>query len=554
MAHGRDWREPVEEPSDAIDVEPDRWPGKGSRTAGPSPGGPLPDPGKRAPSHRLQLDPESSFDGWYQQAVVAADKLEQAIASRDVEAALGAASALTRLIPLVRRGATSKRRASIKAIDERATSLLARAPKLGERAYRERFQSPKGAPRPTWEAESRAWKGGDDAIARDGVDGPATQLPYLDRLQASFGHHDLSKVRAHTDAAAVDSARELGARAYAFGDDVAFGKAPDLHTAAHEAAHVVQQRAGVALAGGTADDVYERHADAVADVVVRGGSAETMLDSFAGRGATASPAVQRAPETGPGPAPVVSTKGLPGPIVLDLVGDRFEVDLQKIDGALWLRIQYLDDKPFTVGDTNEVTRLAKLKLEPLYLHKATADWSRPFDTVVIGRSATTLTYDLYNDGSAVLEVVGGTKRYSDIDTRTHVITPQINRVTASSDISILHVHLPPAVAATSGAARTKNATAERAVTVPLSLAGDTVPLTARRFGDTDEIMLQLGSGTPTTVEMLVPITNVGLRVLHDDGQNISIDLNNDGQIDATLIHTMRELDKPPPDIGGVRQQ
>jgi hypothetical protein len=75
----------------------------------------------------------------------------------------------------------------------------------------------------------------------------------------------------------------MGAEAYATGNHTAFRSQPDLHTAAHEAAHVVQQRAGVALAGGVGQkgDQYERHADAVADLVVQGGSARSLLDEMA---------------------------------------------------------------------------------------------------------------------------------------------------------------------------------------------------------------------------------------------------------------------------------
>ena len=86
----------------------------------------------------------------------------------------------------------------------------------------------------------------------------------------------------------------MGASAFATGDRVAFADAPDLHTAAHEAAHVVQQRAGVQLKGGVGEvgDSYERHADAVADLVVQGKSAESLLDTTAGGGAGAA-GVQR---------------------------------------------------------------------------------------------------------------------------------------------------------------------------------------------------------------------------------------------------------------------
>jgi hypothetical protein len=133
------------------------------------------------------------------------------------------------------------------------------------------------------------------AIAAGGVRGGGGALPHLDTIQRAFGHHDVRGVGAHVGGAAADAAAAIGARAYATGDAVAFASSPDLHTAAHEAAHVVQQRGGVRLAGGVgrAGDRYEQHADAVADLVVRGASAEALLDTMAHRGAAGGPAVQR---------------------------------------------------------------------------------------------------------------------------------------------------------------------------------------------------------------------------------------------------------------------
>lgn len=116
-------------------------------------------------------------------------------------------------------------------------------------------------------------------------------LPFLDTIQRSFGRHDVSGVRAHTDASAAAHARRLGAEAFAIGADVSFARPPSLHTAAHEAAHVVQQRAGVDLTGGIgrAGDRYERHADAVADAVARGASSERLLDAPPGAAPDAAP-------------------------------------------------------------------------------------------------------------------------------------------------------------------------------------------------------------------------------------------------------------------------
>lgn len=122
--------------------------------------------------------------------------------------------------------------------------------------------------------------------AQRGVSGPGAALPFAEQLQRSFGAHQLGDVRAHTGDAARQACDELGASAYATGSDIAFASTPDLRTAAHEAAHVVQQRAGVQLLGGVGQtgDVYEQHADRVAEQVVRGESAEVTLDELAGGG------------------------------------------------------------------------------------------------------------------------------------------------------------------------------------------------------------------------------------------------------------------------------
>lgn len=135
--------------------------------------------------------------------------------------------------------------------------------------------------------------------ARRGITGPAAPLPYLDQIQRSFGRHDVSGVAAHLDMGAAAAAEGLGAEAFTFGEHIAFGSAPSMRTAAHEAAHVVQQRAGLQLEGGAgrAGDRYERHADRVADQVVQGASSEALLDTYApGLPASVeSPVLQRQP-------------------------------------------------------------------------------------------------------------------------------------------------------------------------------------------------------------------------------------------------------------------
>jgi hypothetical protein len=151
--------------------------------------------------------------------------------------------------------------------------------RLGNRAFMSLLRSRGGG-------VERASPRGEDALemASAGTTGPAGPLPHLAAIQRSFGRHDVTGVQAHTDAQASTASRALGAAGYTMGDHVAFAGTPDLHTAAHEAAHVVQQRAGVHLSDriGRPGDRYERHADAVADLVVAGRSAAPLLDRFTG--------------------------------------------------------------------------------------------------------------------------------------------------------------------------------------------------------------------------------------------------------------------------------
>lgn len=150
--------------------------------------------------------------------------------------------------------------------------------------------------------------GGPDGVHRaaaHGIQGPGRAIPHVDAIQRSFGRHDIGDIQAYVGGTAREASEAMGAEAYATGNAVAFKAAPDLHTAAHEAAHVVQQRGGVQLQGGVGrvGDRYERHADAVADMVVQGKSAEGLLDRFAGAGPDAH-AVQREQAESAVPAPV----------------------------------------------------------------------------------------------------------------------------------------------------------------------------------------------------------------------------------------------------------
>ncbi|MEO1272188.1 MAG: DUF4157 domain-containing protein, partial [Myxococcota bacterium] len=131
-------------------------------------------------------------------------------------------------------------------------------------------------------------------LAAEGLRGSPQSLPHLETIQHSFGRHAIGGVQAHVGGPAQVATQRMGAEAYATGNSVAFKRSPDLHTAAHEAAHIVQQRAGVQLKGGVGQvgDPYEQHADAVADAVVQGKSAEPLLDRFVGNSGSTSADVQ----------------------------------------------------------------------------------------------------------------------------------------------------------------------------------------------------------------------------------------------------------------------
>ena len=122
-------------------------------------------------------------------------------------------------------------------------------------------------------------------IAAKGVQGAGRTMTHLDTIQQAFGHYDVSGMREYTGRAAQESLTTLGVEGFSSNGRMAFAGIPDLYTQAHEAAHGVQQAAlgsGLRLKGGTgeAGDKYERHADAVAEKVVRGESAQGLLDDM----------------------------------------------------------------------------------------------------------------------------------------------------------------------------------------------------------------------------------------------------------------------------------
>lgn len=126
--------------------------------------------------------------------------------------------------------------------------------------------------------------------------GAGSPLPHLEAIQRSFGSHSVRDVKVHSDPLARRTALSMGAQAFAYGNSIAFTRSPSLYEAAHEAAHVVQQRSGRVPSGSVSEpgDRHEALADQVASRVVSGQSATDLLPSAAPNGTGGgAPSVQR---------------------------------------------------------------------------------------------------------------------------------------------------------------------------------------------------------------------------------------------------------------------
>ena len=192
-------------------------------------------------------------------------------------------------------------------------------------------------------------------IAARGLQGPGQPLTHLADLQRAFGHHDIRGMREHTDSAASSALDVLGAEGYTSSGRMALPGSPDLHVQAHEAAHGVQQAAlgnRIQLPGGTgeAGDRYEQQADAVADAVVRGQSAQPILDEMVGYSTQVTPEAVTADAQ-------VQMKW-PDKNLEDLTMEEFEAALQQMSDAeldeaweeLTLLIEIMDLENLIAGE------------------------------------------------------------------------------------------------------------------------------------------------------------------------------------------------------------
>lgn len=142
-------------------------------------------------------------------------------------------------------------------------------------------------------------------VAAEGFSGQAQEVPHRAEMEQSFGT-SFAGVKAYTDAPAAKASKDLGAHAYAVGDQVAFGSAsPDKATVAHELTHVLQHtgRGPAKKTAGGGDggiDVSgEGEAEAVEAAVASGKPARSALEGGADH---AGGAGEGAHAHAPGPA------------------------------------------------------------------------------------------------------------------------------------------------------------------------------------------------------------------------------------------------------------
>ncbi|GCE78124.1 eCIS core domain-containing protein [Cellulomonas biazotea] len=129
---------------------------------------------------------------------------------------------------------------------------------------------------------------------------PEVRTDMEGRLGADFGD-----VRVHTDGAASDSARSVGAHAYTVGSDIVFqrdaydpGSTAGRTTLAHELTHVVQQRSGAVdgtpTGGGiSVSDPGDRFETAAADNAERVMAGPAPASADAARASAGAAVVQR---------------------------------------------------------------------------------------------------------------------------------------------------------------------------------------------------------------------------------------------------------------------
>ena len=120
-------------------------------------------------------------------------------------------------------------------------------------------------------------------------------LPHLDRLQPLFAGHDLRRIRVSDTSSDAETRRRVRAHAFTQGDRVSMPRDASVELAAHEAAHVVQQRSGSTSDGPAAEAQANRVASRASVGLPVGAHLPAVRDGAAGRAPSGTPVLHRAP-------------------------------------------------------------------------------------------------------------------------------------------------------------------------------------------------------------------------------------------------------------------
>jgi hypothetical protein len=249
-----------------------------------------------------------------------------------------------------------------------------------------------------------------------------------------------------------------------------------------------------------------------------------------------------------------SADRLPGALKISVLGDPFLVELIKRDGKLFAEITYLGPHPSDatapMASEAKAGRKVALHAEPDRAAGAAAD-PRPLAVEIRERTSSGVTFDLYGDGTQVVEILDVVDDFLlQFDRRRHSFTAKWNGF--PSYPGGLSLQLP--------AGGKGSSAQDRVASAKLALGSDAFTVRARRHGDADAVVLGLRSERGGAEEqVIVPLPKskakagaaqevkpLTLRVLSSGGREIRLDLDGDGEAEATLIHTMRSTEPPRP--------
>ena len=342
-------------------------------------------------------------------------------------------------------------------------------------------------------------------------------LPYRSEMEAGFGQ-DFSGVTA------ASTTREAlgGAGGMAQGESVAFAGTPSRHTVAHELAHVVQHREG------------KTQGEAFAD------TGKSPFDVAADKIATAMTAFNK------------GRARLPRPLVIEVLGDRFEISYEVNDkNQLVFVVRYVG--PYEVAGDKVKERTLKIATPRSEEQKASN-----LDVSLVSIHEFGATFDLSGTSAEIAEITFRPQPHpTDGNARSHQLFTRTNDKAGESGHAIFQfdILLPSKDRPAPSGVDARDLEREKTVSALVNLGPDAFNLVGRRFGESNKVHLHfegagsLGESQLGTGSLLVPIAShegpVTIAVLEQALGSIKLDLDGDGQMDVHLVHTAGTGDREP---------